>query len=143
MEAVVLWCRDNEIEHYSSSEITQAYDGADLSGYAVKASDVKASCLKEPKRAVCLPCKTKNYGSAMNATFSIYPCPAIRLHDCTFDLRQLGVTESLRRMKAFMRRFQDTEIRGGEYGASGCGSCMAYAKPVRDEAGELLHFAQS
>jgi MoaA/NifB/PqqE/SkfB family radical SAM enzyme len=143
IEAVVPWCEDNDIEHYSSSEITRAYDGADLRGYAVKTSDVKASFLKEPKKAVCLPCKTKNYGSAINASFSIYPCPSIQLSDCTFDLRQLGVAESLRRMKAFMRRFQDTEIQGGECGASGCASCMAYAKAVRDEAGELLHFAQS
>lgn len=139
MEAVVLWCKDNDIEHYSSSEITQAYDGADLAGYAIKNLNVQA---REPKKVVCLPCKTKNYGSAINASFSIYPCPSIMLSDCTFDLRQLGVAESLRRMKAFMRRFQDTEIRGSGCGMSGCASCMAYANPVRNEAGELLHFAQ-
>lgn len=139
IKAVTLWCKDNDIEHYSSSEITQAYDGADLGGYAVQNVHVQA---REPKKAVCLPCKTKNYGSAINAAFSIYPCPSIMLSDCTFDLRMLGVAESLRRMKAFIRHFQDTEIRGGGCGTFGCASRMAYAMPVRNEAGELLHFAQ-
>lgn len=144
IDSVVRWCQENEIEHYSSSEVTQAYDGADLKAYAVKKRNVQVSLLKAPKQAVCLPCKTKNCGSAITSSFSIYPCPSIKLSDCTFDLRQLGVPESLRRMKAFMRRFQDTEIKGGdgECGASGCASCMAYAKPVRNETGELLHFAQ-
>ncbi len=139
IEAIVLWCKNNEIEHYSSSEVTQGYDGADLGSYAVKKDKLQT---KEPKAAVCLPCKTKNYGSAINAAFSIYPCPSIMLSDCTYDMRQIGVMESLRRMKAFMRRFQDTEIVGNGCGTSGCASCMAYAKPVRNEAGELLHFAQ-
>lgn len=139
IEAIVLWCKNNEIEHYSSSEVTQGYDGADLGSYAVKKDNYSA---REPKAAVCLPCKTKNYGSAINASFSIYPCPSIMLADCTYDMRQIGVAESLRRMKAFMRRFQDTEIVGNGCGTSGCASCMAYAKPVCNEAGELLHFAQ-
>jgi MoaA/NifB/PqqE/SkfB family radical SAM enzyme len=140
IEAVVLWCKSNDVEHYSSSEVTQAYDGADLGGYAVNKRDGQA---RDLMKAVCLPCKAKNYGSAINASFSICPCPSIMLHDCTFDLRQLGVAESLRRMKAFMRRFQDTEIRGGERKSGGCASCMAYAKPVRNDAGDLLYFEQS
>jgi MoaA/NifB/PqqE/SkfB family radical SAM enzyme len=139
IDAIIEWCKDNNIEHYSSSEITHAYDGTDLATYAVKKVATKAIVSKTT--AICLPCKTKNYGSAINAAFSIYPCPSIMLPDCTFDIRQLGVAESLRRMKAFMRRFQDTEIKGA-CGSSGCASCMAYAKPIRNEAGEILHFAQ-
>ncbi|HTS18007.1 MAG TPA: radical SAM protein [Verrucomicrobiae bacterium] len=140
IEDIAFWCKQHEIQHYSSSSLTQAYDGADLRCYAVDRDPVQ---VKESGDAVCLPCKTRNYGSAIDASFSIFPCPSIRLADCTFDLRQLGVAESLRRMKEFMRRFQDAVIQGGECGSSGCASCMAHAKPVRDEAGELLHFARS
>jgi MoaA/NifB/PqqE/SkfB family radical SAM enzyme len=142
IDDIVLWCESNGIEHYSSSEITTAYDGADLRSFAIKKTELPPPRQKAHKKAVCLPCKTKNCGSAITSSFSIYPCPSIKLSECTFDLRQLGVSESLRRMKAFMRRFQDSEIQGGECGSSSCASCMAYAKPVRNEVGELLHFAQ-
>jgi MoaA/NifB/PqqE/SkfB family radical SAM enzyme len=142
IESAASWCKSNEIDHYSSFDITQAYDGTDLRTYQVRKNEPQALLRKSPPTAVCLPCKTKNYGSAINASFSIFPCPAIRLSDCTYDLRQIGVKESLRRMKAFMRCFQDTQIQGSESGSSNCASCMAFAKPVRNEAGELMHFGQ-
>lgn len=142
IESVTTWCNSNEIDHYSSFDITQAYDGTDLRTYQVMKNEPHALLRKSPQTAVCLPCKTKNYGSAINASFSLFPCSAIRLSDCTYDLREIGVTESIRRMKAFMRRFQDTQIQGSESGSTTCTSCMAFAKPVRNEAGELMHFAQ-
>jgi len=138
IEAIVLWCKNNNVEHYSSSSITHAYDGTDLGDYAI---EIIEHPLTPPENEVCLPCKTKNYGSAINASFSIYPCPSIMLNDCTYDLRQIGVAESLRRMKAFMRHFQDSKIVGKHDSSSSCASCMAYAKPVRNKEGAILHFA--
>lgn len=142
IEGVTQWCHEHEVEHYSSSEFTQAYDGVDLQSFdmtGLEAVSLTAKPMEKPP--VCLPCGTKNYGCAIDTSFSISPCPSIRLDDCTFDLRRLGVTESLRRMKTFMRRFQDAEIRGGSSALNRRASCMAFAKPVRNEAGELLYFA--
>lgn len=135
-DSIVQWCKENGVEHYSSSTITNAYDGGSLNNFALEMNESP----KMFKKAICLPCGTKNYGSAITSSFSIYPCPSIRLQDCTYDLRRLGVKEALKKMKEFMRRFQESEIKG-KCGSTGCASCMAYAKPVRNEAGELLHFA--
>jgi MoaA/NifB/PqqE/SkfB family radical SAM enzyme len=132
------WCAANHIDHYSSSEITRAYDGADLSAYALNLP-VATSESTGAANSVCLPCGTKNYGSAINAAFQIYPCPSIRLADCTYDLRTMGVRSALAAMKAFMRKFQDTEIRRGS--GSKCASCIANAIPIRNELGEILHFS--
>lgn len=133
------WCLDNAVEYYSSAEISQAYDGADLRGFSAAPGQPKPSNVRA---AICLPCGTKNYGSAITSAFGLYPCPSIRLPDCVFSMRELGVAESIRRMKAFMRRFQDEAIHGACGGASGCANCMAYAKPVRDVDGQIVHFAQ-
>lgn len=142
IESIASWCKSNGIDYYSSSDVTQAYDSSDLRAYQVRKNEPHALLRKSHLTAVCLPCKTKNYGCAIDASFSIFPCPAIRLSDCTYDLRQIGVKESLRRMKAFMRHFQDTRIQGSESGSPKSSSCMAFAKPVRNEDGELMHFAQ-
>lgn len=136
------WCAENRIQHYTSSEFTQAYDGADLRRYALPTIARTDTQSPLETAAVCLPCGTKNYGSAINAAFEIYPCASIKLRDCTFDLRTLGVAESLRRMVEFMRCYQDQEIRSDCNSTGACASCMAYAKPVRNEAGALLYFAQ-
>lgn len=132
------WCAANDIYHYSSSEITRAYDGADLSTFAVTAP-ATMSGLSVKDASVCLPCGTKNYGSAINAAFEIYPCPSIRLTDCTYDLRTMGVPSALAAMKAFMRKFQDSVIRSA--GGTKCASCIAGAVPIRNELGEILHFS--
>lgn len=132
------WCKRHEIEHYSSSDFTKAYDGTELSQYAVQTDNG----INHVANAVCLPCITKNCGSAINSSFCINPCPSIVLQDCLYDIRQIGVKESLSRMKAFMRRFQDAEIHNHKNGAPGCASCMAYANPVRGKDGQILYFAQ-
>jgi MoaA/NifB/PqqE/SkfB family radical SAM enzyme len=135
---VTEWCATNGIDHYSSSEITRAYDGEDLSAFAI--ADKNDALTHAANRVpVCLPCGTKNYGSAIDAAFRIYPCPSIRLPDCRYDLRTLGVPKALAEMKAFMRKFQDTEIRGAS--GSKCASCIAGAVPVRTDLGEIMHFA--
>ena len=138
IESVIGWCASNSIDHYSSSEITRAYDGTDLEAYAIEPTG-NASAPSTHHTATCLPCGTKNYGSAINAAFQIYPCPSIRLADCTYDLRTMGVPVALAAMKAFMRQFQDTEIRRS--GGSKCASCIAGAIPVRNDVGEIMHFA--
>ncbi|MBX7255914.1 MAG: radical SAM protein [Candidatus Hydrogenedentes bacterium] len=136
VDDIARWCAERGIKHYTSSEITQAYDGTNLSQFALTTPHLSRA---EPKSVICMSCGTKNYGSAINSAFQIFPCPAINLKDCTFDVRQLGVDESLRRIKSFMRRFQDTEIRRSKSG-SGCATCIAYAKPKRNEAGEIIYF---
>ena len=140
-EAIVSWCDANDIEHYSSSDITQAYDGESLEKFE---SSVRAASASERRStsAVCLPCKTKNYGSAINSAFQIFPCPSIRLSDCTFDIRAHGLPSALRKMQGFMRSFQDTKILGAATDSKKCASCMAFAKPVRGASGEISHFAQ-
>jgi hypothetical protein len=137
------WCIQHGIKHYVSSELTQGYDGTDLRKFEVPTTKQPVVGRLHPVPRTCLPCGAKNYGGAINAVFAVSPCPSIRLHDCTFDLRQLGVAEALRKMKSFMRRFQDQEIHGGTRAAGSCASCMAYAKPVRSETGELLHFSDA
>lgn len=133
IESIVAWCEHHGLEHYSSREVAPGYDGADLSGYAVSSGGSQPIA----NSPVCLPCGTKNYGSAIDSAFRLYPCPSIRLPDCRFDLRELGVAESIGQMKDFMRRFQDVRIEG-----AGCASCIAYASPVRDAQGALVGFAQ-
>ena len=134
-EEVAIWCRRNGIGFYSSSRLTHAYDGANVSRYEVGATEVCPSLVPIQKRDVCFPCGTKNYGAAIDATFSLLPCPAIRLDDRAFDMRKIGVKEAVKGMKAFIRRFQDTEIVGPI--ETNRASCMAFAKPVRTESGEL------
>ena len=136
VEEIVLWCSSNGIKHYSSSEITQAYDGVNLGHFAVSPLLFPAT---QHKQNICMQCGTKNYGSAINSAFQIFPCPAINLKDCTFDLRSVGVAESLRLMKAFMRRYQDSVIRRNSKG-TGCSTCIAYARPKRNESGEIIYF---
>jgi hypothetical protein len=139
-DALVSWCDANAIEHYSSSNMTQAYDGENLDKFKSKAR--AAPSMRRTTEAVCLPCKTKNYGSAINAAFQIFPCPTIRLADCTYDIRTHGVPEALSKMLQFMRRFQDTEIQGVPSDSNKCASCIAFAKPIRTDSGEISHFSQ-
>lgn len=140
-DAIVSWCDENALEHYSSSNITNAYDGENLGRFKSKARSPEV-----PKRpttdAICLPCKTKNYGSALNAAFQLFPCPTIRLADCTYDVRTHGMPEALHKMRQFMRRFQDTKILGTPSDSNKCASCIAFAKPIRTDGGEIDHFAQ-
>lgn len=137
IEAVSGWCDRNGVSYYSSSQMTRAYDGADLSAFELRRAQLIAQTDAPTRKPAALPCGTRNYGAAIDASFSIFPCPAIRLADCTFDLRKLGVRDSIHQMKAFIRRFQDQEIEGSELGES---TCMAYAKPTRDAAGRLVSF---
>ena len=139
-DEVTSWCAENGIEHYSSTQMTKAYDGSNLSEF--ETNELTQISGRRGVASVSLPCGTKNYGSAIDASFSIFPCPAIRLAECTFDIREFGVPESLARMKTFMRRFQDEPIRDGFRHSKGSATCMAYAAPVRDQSGKLLHFAQ-
>lgn len=139
-DALVNWCDANEIKHYSSSNVTMAYDGENLDKFKSKADTVYSK--QRVKDAVCLPCNTKNYGSAINAAFQIFPCPTIRLADCTYDIRTYGVQEALRKMLQFMRRFQDSKIEGVPSNPNRCASCIAFAKPIRTDSGEISHFAQ-
>jgi MoaA/NifB/PqqE/SkfB family radical SAM enzyme len=139
-DALVSWCDANAIEHYSSSNMTQAYDGENLDKFKSKAR--AAPSMRRTTEAVCLPCKTKNYGSAINAAFQIFSCPTIRLADCTYDIRTHGVPEALSKMLQFMRRFQDTEIQGVPSDSNKCASCIAFAKPIRTDSGEISHFSQ-
>lgn len=134
------WCADHGIAHYSSSDVTMAHDGVDLSTFRVGTTSKQLPVVQlAPK--VALPCGTKNYGIAIDAAFRVFPCTAIRLPDCTFDLRTTGVRASLRQVKSFMRRFQDTPLLAGSASA-GDASCMAFAKPLRDASGALLGFGQ-
>jgi len=138
IDEVRAWCAEQGVEHYSSSEITMAYDGTALNEYAVPANPSNARSATGAS-AVCLPCGTKNYGSAINPAFEIYPCQSIRLPDCRYDLRTMGVTSALAEMKAFMRKYQSQKIRS--IGGSGCATCIAGAAPVRDKNGSILYFA--
>lgn len=135
IDAVRRWCAEHEIEHYDSQEMVAGYDGADLGGFALEGPP-KPAILNGG--AVCLPCGTKNYGSALDSAFRLYPCPSIRLPDCRYDIRELGVAKALSEMKRFMRHHQDTRIQG-----SGCASCIAYATPIRGKLGELVGFSQA
>jgi MoaA/NifB/PqqE/SkfB family radical SAM enzyme len=138
---IVRWCGDNALEHYSSSDLTPAYDGASLSHFQVDNKEGDSRLPIAPvKSYVCFPCDTKHYGCAITPSFEIFPCPSIRHRDCYFDLRQLGVRESLRRMKSFMRTFQNMEIKGGYGGQAGCKTCIAFSEPLRNESGEILFF---
>lgn len=139
VENVTSWCKDNNIKHYSSNEITNAYDGVDLRYYEVL--EVNTS-YKKPNQSICLPCNTRYYGSAIDASFSIFPCASIRLKDCMFDIRDIGVSESINRLKKFINKFQDTKIINSSNGKSNCATCMAYAQPVRDSNGDILYFSQ-
>lgn len=134
--SIAQWCNDNHLYHYTSSEFTQSYDGKQLGRYAINET---AAPKPATDKVLCMPCKAKSYGTALNSEFAISPCAAIQLSDCTFDLKQIGVKESLRRMAAFMKRFQNTEIRPGK-DSSRYATCIAYANPVRDAAGEILYF---
>jgi MoaA/NifB/PqqE/SkfB family radical SAM enzyme len=139
------WCQDNGIEHYSSSDFTPAYDGVDISGFRLASGivPIRGAPLRSHNRNVCFPCGTKNYGCALTPSFEIFPCSSIRHRDCYFDLRQLGVRESLLRMKTFMRKFQDTEIVGACGGTVGCKTCIAFATPSRNASGDIVFFAQT
>lgn len=145
LDPMVRWCEDHGIEHYSSSDLTLAYDSADISEFKVNGKEPrKLTILKEGQKNVCFPCGTKNYGCAITPAFEIFPCSSIKHRECFFDLRQLGVRESLHQMKAFMRRFENTEITGScTMDGKVCKTCIAFARPVRDEAGNLLSFASS
>ncbi len=134
--SIIEWCRENEIEHFSSSELTDAYDGSNLTGFAIP--ETTAPSL--PESPICFPCGTKNYGCALSSAFEIFPCLAIQLKDCRFDLRTLGVKESITQMKAFVRKFQNSKIRGS-CKTGKCATCIAFAKPVRDKYGTIIHFA--
>ena len=140
LDDISRWCSEHALEHYSSAELTSAYDGVNLDHFKVvnQSADSRLPILAAQKD-VCLPCGTKNYGCALTSAFEVYPCPSIRHKGCFFDLRQLGVRESLSRMKAFMRTFQDSEIRGTR--EDGGKTCMAFAQPVRDLSGNILYFA--
>ena len=138
----MLWCERNGIEHYSSSDLTPAYDGADISNFKTAGMARPMIFLKDGESNVCLPCGTKNYGCAITPAFEIFPCSSIKHRDCYYDLRQLGVGESLRRMKGFMRRFQDQEISVASGDGKVCKTCIAYSEPVRDEHGDIVSFAR-
>jgi MoaA/NifB/PqqE/SkfB family radical SAM enzyme len=143
-DEIVLWCDTNNVEHSSSSDLTPAYDGTDLSEFKIDGRESeRLAILNEGQRNICFPCGTKNYGCAIMPAFEVCPCPSIMHRDCYFDLRQLGVRESLRRMVAFMRRFQDSEIVEATNGTARHKTCIAFSEPVRNDGGEILHFAKS
>jgi MoaA/NifB/PqqE/SkfB family radical SAM enzyme len=137
-DAIEAWCTSRGVSHYSSSDVTSAYDGADLAEFRDQGVSRPMRFLRDGERNVCFPCGTRNYGCAMTPALQLFPCSSIRTPDCYFDIPALGVAEALTRMKAFIRRFQDVEIQ-----STGAGKlCMASSMPIRDNEGGLIGFAQ-
>lgn len=140
---IARWCEANGVEHYSSSDLTPAYDGADLSAFRVQGREPKKLViLNEGQKNVCLPCGTKNYGCAITPAFELFPCSSIKHRDCYYDIRSLGLREALRQMKAFLRRFQNSEIVEAAATGGRCKTCIAFSAPVRDASGQITHFAK-
>ena len=69
---IVSWCRSEKLIHNSSSNITNGYDGVDLSQFRSNYRDLQPiQFLSKSHKSVALPCGTRNYGCAMTSSFRI------------------------------------------------------------------------
>ena len=134
---IIDWCTQSGVRHYSSSNFTEAYDGADLSAFSLG----KLTDSSQGANVIALPCGTRNYGCALDSAFRMSPCPSIRLPEASFDVRKLGVDSAIDQMKEFINWVKDQEISPSSCG-TGCAKCVAFAVPVRNVEGKLYSFKQ-
>ncbi len=135
------WCTRHEVHHESSGKIIGAYDGQSLSQFAITTEQPRDSdhVKKIPVEYSALACGTRNYGAAINSAFALYPCPSIRHPEAYFDLRTLGVSEALRKMKAYIRGHQDLKIVASDSTQVLGRPCLANAKPIRNNNGRIIY----
>lgn len=132
------WCKKNNIDYYTYSDIKDAYDGT-----SKKVFEYKKSKNKEQKQEeyICLPCEAKKYGCYINSGFTMSICANIQLSDFTENILELGIKQSLKRLKQFIYKFHDKKIIGDCANNQECATCIAYAIPIRNEKDEIISFS--
>lgn len=137
--SIAEWCKQNDVRHERSTKIIGAHDGQSLARFSVEAPrTITGNEATISSGHVALSCGTKNYGCALDSSFSLYPCPSIRHRDAYFDVTRLGMPDALTRMKDYIRGHQDLEIftKGNTFQSSR--PCLATAIPVRSKSGRVI-----
>ena len=153
------WCKEKNILHYYSTNIYEAYDGADMNSYEV---DLDISMTYEakkileieemypgdidvtssPKGKTCYTCGIRNYGLHINSGFQLMPCSETHFEESKSNILDVGIDSAISKYRKFVNPFIGKGIVGctGCEASNHCKMCSAKAEPVRDENERITEF---
>jgi len=139
------WCKERNIKHYHSSDITDSYDNESLVRF-VAPIDIKLKYEVEneinfinsygnPKTGVkksCFSCSVGSYGIHINSNFELQPCSSFNGKRKGYDIRELGIDESFEKMRNYISSVYEKPIIGctGCDSSSHCKMCPALGEEV-------------
>lgn len=152
------WCNKNDIKYYYSTDITNAYDGDNLSDFSAdfskkiqfEAEKLISIYTSEPEQfskqqitsKTCYTCGIRNYGFHVNSKFALMPCSETHYPETTFEILKTGIDPALNKIREFVNAFTGKSISGcdGCEASLTCKMCAAKATIVRDDNGQIFDF---
>lgn len=150
VDAIKNWCDEKNITHYYSTDISDSYNGVKLihfsSDYKEKLSyDVKneVKFISESVMAVnnkaksCFSCAVGSYGIHINSAFNLLPCSSFNGKMEGYDIRELGMLESLSQLRSYVNAVHKKPIMDciGCSASVHCKMCPAIGEEVRSGDG--------
>jgi len=139
------WCKENNITHYHSTDISMSYDNDPLEKY-IAPEEIKIKYdtqneinfvknfgkQKNGNVKLCFSCAVGSYGIHINSNFELQPCSSFNGKMKGYNIRTLGIDKSLILLRRYINSQLDNPILGcvGCDSSSYCKMCPALAEPV-------------
>lgn len=145
LKDIQYWCQERDIKHYSSSEILDAYDNQSLAHFAVPENiklDLEIdNAIKEngylfrdeKSKKTCFSCGVGAYEIYINSKFELNPCMLFNWKKYGINIREIGMRESIKRVREFVLSVYGKPIIGcfGCESSSYCNMCPGTAAEVK------------